>query len=131
MKRATNEDLLKGIAAAEYFLDGLIDLRGDPRERHIAELERQVKDLQVSLDVEERFRTDTRQRDFKVWLQSHPQPTDTTFFKRFLDDREMPTKGSRAMYEAKLHLHNLHNRREDGYSEEDMLLFRDAWKRML
>jgi hypothetical protein len=124
MKRAKDEGLLKAIAAVEYYLEGLIALHGDPRERRIAELERENKDLQARLDYEERYLTDTRKRDFKIWLRSHPQPSDTTFFKRFLDDRDMPSAASQAMYEAKLY----HSK---NYDAVDILLFKHAWRRML
>src|SRR5437764_8947113 len=67
-------------------------------KKHIAELE-------TRLNVEERFNTDTRKRHFKSWLRSHPQPSDTSFFRRFLDDRDMPPEASRAMYEARFRLH--------------------------
>ncbi len=91
----------------------------------VAKLKRENEELKVRLNVEERYRIDTRKRHFKSWLQSHPQPSDTTFFRRFLDDRDIPTQASRAMYEARLHLH------KERYSDEDILLFQDAWKNML
>jgi hypothetical protein len=47
MKRASDENLLKAIAAAEYYLEGLIALRGDPQQRRIAELERHATLLQA------------------------------------------------------------------------------------
>lgn len=92
-------------------------------EKYIAELERENKDLQERLDLEERFRTDVEVRTFKSWLRTHPQPRDTDFAKRFLDDRDMPLKASRSKYEAQLHRLK--------YSEEDVSLFREAWKDML
>jgi hypothetical protein len=89
----------------------------------IEALERQVEELQERLNIEERFRTDTRKRDFKAWLRSHPRPQDTTFFRRFLDDRELPASASRSLYRARL--------RQHGYAIEDILLFEEAWKDML
>jgi endogenous inhibitor of DNA gyrase (YacG/DUF329 family) len=46
MNHANNETLLKAIAAAEYYLEGLIALRGDPRERRITELEQRIAELE-------------------------------------------------------------------------------------
>src|SRR5205807_2414081 len=57
MQRASDETLLKAIATAEYFLEGLIVLRGDPREQRIAELESQVKDLQARLEAVKQVET--------------------------------------------------------------------------
>src|SRR5437868_2388067 len=49
MKRAKDETLLKAIATAEYFLDGLIALRGNPQQRRIVELERQVSQQEAHI----------------------------------------------------------------------------------
>src|SRR2546423_11577106 len=38
----------------------------------VAKLKRENEELKARLDVEERFRIDTRKRHFKSWLQSHP-----------------------------------------------------------
>lgn len=76
-------------------------------------------------DIEERFRTDTQVHQFKKWLRSHDQPEDSTFAQRFLVDGQMPEHASRGMYEAKL------RRITAGYSDEDVHLFQEAWKRML
>ena len=95
------------------------------KEQKEQQAKKRIAELEARLDIEERFRTDHRKRHFKSWLRSHPQPSDTPFFRRFLDDRDIPPEASRAMYEARLRLH------KDRYSEEDVLLFQDAWKRML
>ena len=62
-------------------------------QARIAELEREVQELQERLDIEQRYRTDTQVRHFKSWLRTHSQPQDTDFSKRFqliLDCLSMP-----------------------------------------
>jgi predicted DNA-binding protein len=73
--------------------------------------------------LEERFRTDTQVHHFKKWLRTHDHPEGTDFYKRFLVDGQLPQHASRGLYEAKM--------RAAGYNEEDVHLFRDAWKLML
>jgi Ribbon-helix-helix domain len=90
---------------------------------HFAALEHEIQQLQERLNVEERVRTDTQVHQFKKWLRTHDQPQDTDFFRRFLADGRLPERTSRGLYEAKM--------RSAGYSDEDMHLFQDAWKRML
>lgn len=92
-------------------------------ELRIDELEDKVHELQARLAFEERYRTDTTVRHFKVWLKQHPQPKDTDFAKRFLSDTRLPQHASRSLYEARM--------RVSGYSEEDLVLFRDAWLQLL
>jgi predicted transcriptional regulator len=95
-------------------------LEADPR---IGALQAEIQNLQVRLNVEERFITDTEVRHFKSWIRSHDQPHDTDFFRRFLADTRLPQHASRSMYEAKL--------RAGGYSDEEIALFQSAWKDML
>ena len=95
-------------------------LEGDSR---IPALESEIQKLQVRLNIEERYRTDTEVRHFQAWLRSHDQPRDTDFFQRFQADTRMPKHASRSMYEAKL--------RTAGYSDEEIALFERAWKDML
>lgn len=82
-----------------------------------------MRTLRASLDLEGRFRTDVAVHHFKPWLRRHLQLEDSTFARRFLDDTRLPHQASRSMYEARL--------RHYAYSDEDIFLFRDAWKTML
>lgn len=104
----------------EQSQDVAIDEQAQAR---IAELEQEVRTLQARLDLEGRFRTDVAVHHFKSWLRRHPQPEDSTFARRFLDDTRLPHQTSRSMYEARLRQHT--------YSDEDIFLFRDAWRTML
>ena len=92
-------------------------------QKQIAALEQEVSDLQARLNLEERLRIDVEVRHFKNWLRRCLQPQDSDFAKRFLADTRLPLHASRSMYEARL--------RQYKYSEEDIYLFRDAWKSML
>ncbi len=123
MNRSKDETLLRAIATAENYLEGLIALREDPRQRDLDELSRQVKDLQARLDIEQRYREDTRVRHFKSWLRRRPRPQDADFLKLFLEDSRLPHHASRSMYIARL--------KQYGYTAEDIALFEEAWKDML
>ncbi len=103
MNRAKDETLLRAIATAENYLEGLIALREDPRQRDLDEL--------------------SRVRHFKSWLRRRPRPQDADFLKLFLEDSRLPHHASRSMYIARL--------KQYGYTAEDIALFEEAWKDML
>lgn len=104
--------------AVEQFVDA------QPMEdARITALETEIQALKKQLAIEERFRTDTVERHFKKWLRSHDQAEGSDFAKRFLADTRLPQHASRSLYEARLRLHD--------YSDEDILLFQEAWKAML
>ncbi len=92
-------------------------------KRHVKRSATHPQEQPNKSDIEERFRTDTQVHQFKKWLRTHDQPQDTDFAKRFLADSRLPQHASRGLYEAKM--------RSTGYSDEDIHLFHDAWKRML
>ncbi len=107
----------------EVMEEALIAYLENTTPTQIAALENEIQKLRERLNIEERFRTDTGVHHFKKWLRSHDQPQDTDFAKRFLADSRLPQHASRGLYEAKM--------RSAGYSDEDIHLFQDAWKRML
>ncbi len=91
-----------------------------------------MRDLEGKLaafqDVTERFRNDTRKRAFAPWLEKRAQYyAESPFGTRFLADsreRLLPPQASRSEYE-RIMRHMLH------YSEEDLEMFREAWREML
>jgi hypothetical protein len=92
-------------------------------QARIAELEQEVRKLQVRLDVEARFHMDTEARHFKAWLRKLRRHPGGSFAQRFIADTRLPQQASRAMFEAQLKRLN--------YSSEDIETFRDLWKAML
>ena len=74
-------------------------------------------------NLEESFRTDIQVRHFKKWIQSHEQPQDTNFFKRFLADDQLTEHASCGLYEAKMCS-------TGNYSDEDKQIFQDTWRLM-
>ncbi len=104
----------------------------DGAQTQVAALEKQVRDLQARLaalqDVNERFRNDTRMRAFPTWLEKRAAYyAESPFGSRFLADRKeclLPPSASRAQYETIM-------RYTLKYSEEDLEMFREAWREML
>jgi hypothetical protein len=78
--------------------------------------------LRQRLDVETRYRMDTRQHHFKAWIKKQPFMPGW-LAQRIVDDKALPPQASRGHYEALLH--SLH------YSDEEIETFRDLWKAML
>jgi hypothetical protein len=98
----------------------------------VAAATQKLRDLQGRLDaiqnVEERFRNDTRVRAFAPWLEKRAEYyAASSFGQRFLADRRvrlLPPSASRSEYE-RIMRYSLH------YSEEDLEMFREAWREML
>jgi TolA-binding protein len=106
--------------------------RASEAAAQIATLEKQVRDLQARLvalqDVNERFRNDTRIRAFAPWLEKRAQYyAESSFGQRFLADRGkrlLPPSASRANYERIM-------RYTLKYAEDEIEMFREAWREML
>ncbi len=117
-------------AAIEFERQGANET--DVAQAQVAELSKQVRDLQARLvamqDVNERFRNDTRVRAFAPWLEKRAEYyAASSFGQRFLAGRRvrlLPPSASRSEYE-RIMRHTLH------YSEEDLETFREAWREML
>ncbi len=92
-------------------------------QARIAELEAENARLREQLNVEVRYRMDTRQHNFKPWLRKQRLYTPGSFAQRFVDDQALPPQASRAHFEQLLR--SLH------YSDKELETFRDLWKAML
>jgi len=87
------------------------------------EIEAQAEEiarLRTLLDIERRYLSDTTARTFKAWLRKQPS---RPWRDRFLSDQLVPSRGSRAHYEA--HMRRLH------CSDEEITDFVRLWKLML
>ena len=93
-------------------------------QSRIAELEHEVQALQERLDIEQRYRTDTQVRHFKIWLCTHPQPQDSDFLKRFLADTRLPQHASRSLYAARLKQYGLLAEDNMCLKDKESLLFK-------
>jgi hypothetical protein len=80
----------------------------------------EIAELKHQLDIERRYLEDTTPRSFKAWLRKQPS---SPWRIAFLSDQLVPTRGSRAMYEA--HVRRLH------YTEEEQQDFVRLWKLMV
>ena len=98
----------------------------------IAALQARVRDLEgklaAMLNVNERFRNDTRSRALAPWLEKRAEYyAVSSFGQRFLADRKerlLPPQASRSEYERIM-------RYSLKYSDEDLETFREAWREML
>jgi len=109
------------------------DVRANGETRaSVTLLEAKVRDLESKLaaiqNVNERFRNDTRIRAFAPWLEKRAEYyRSSSFGQRFLADRRerwLPPSASRSEYE-RIMRNNLY------YSDEDLEMFREAWREML
>ena len=104
----------------------------DTTQKQVAALQARVRELESRLiaiqDVNERFRNDTRVRAFAPWLEKRAEYyAVSSFGQRFLADcgeRLLPPSASRSNYERIM-------RYTLKYSDEDLEMFREAWREML
>jgi endogenous inhibitor of DNA gyrase (YacG/DUF329 family) len=104
----------------------------DTAQKQVDALQARIRELESRLtaiqDVNERFRNDTRVRAFAPWLEKRAQYyAASSFGQRFLADRGerlLPPSASRSNYERIM-------RYTLKYSEEDLEMFREAWREML
>ncbi len=123
MERADLEQLTSAIAAAEAFYENLTAPKLEQQQKRIAELEEQVRKLQVLLNGDTLYRADTKERQFQAWLKKQVVYQQNSFSARLIADKAIPQKASKAMYIQTL--------KQLGYASEDMEIFRDLWIAMV
>jgi FtsZ-binding cell division protein ZapB len=89
-------------------------------EGDTSELEQENTRLKKQLDFERRFLEDTKAYGFKAWLKKQPS---SLWRVRFLNDRTIPPRGSRSLYQA--HMKRLNS------TDEETEDFIRLWKLML
>ena len=104
--------------------------QGAKEQAQVTAATQKLRELQARLDAlqntEERFRTDTEARKFRVWLKDARYYAETPFGQKFLDKNTgMPPRASRGKYEQLL------RDAGDYFTAEDLETFREAWREML